>query len=432
MKPYLAVLVGLFFGLVACTPPATVPEPLATTLPAPSPTPTVLPQPTPVPASDLTTLTLWVPDVLSGETPGEFHPVLLSQIEAFSRDHADIQIQLLMKKSREAGGVYNLLSTTYSAAPAVLPDLVILQHADLREAARNGFVVAFSQEEIAEEVYAFARDAVTIDERAYGLPYLSEMQHAVYATPLGVSESLTWTSILTGGYSLLFPIAPALGLADDFLVGAYQGSGGKVMDADGRASLDRVHLEELYRFMAVMVEAGLVDRERLAALGDARACWELFQQQVATSQTALLSAVPAGLYWSSDERLGVGTAVPTRDGQPFALARVWTLAIVSADPAHEAAAMTLARWLTGRGQVVDLAPSVAMLPTSKDSVALMRLSVDEAVFLDRLLKSAVLPPPEGVDQTVRRALQAGLDYLLTTEGATPEQAATHALTVLRR
>jgi len=29
-------------------------------------------------------------------------------------------------------------------------------------------------------------------------------------------------------------------------------------------------------------------------------------------------------------------------------------------------------------------------------------------------------------------LQAGLNFLLTTEGATPEQAATHALTVLRK
>ena len=73
-----------------------------------------------------------------------------------------------------------------------------------------------------------------------------------------------------------------------------------------------------------------------------------------------------------------------------------------------------------------------MLPPSREALALWPLAVEDAAFLEQLLSSAVLPPPRNVDQAVRRALQAGLDFLLTTEGGTPEQAATHALTVLRR
>lgn len=432
MKTRLAHIVGVLLLLTGCIVAPPSPEILPETLLTSAPTPTELPQPTPLPGSDLTTLTLWAPDVLDGETPGAGHPALLAQIEAFSRSHRNIQVQVLVKKARGAGGLYDLLSTTYAAAPAVLPDLVILSQPDLRTAAENGFVLALPPEESATSVFPFAQEAVIFEGRSYGLPFLSEVQQMVYTSRLDVAAPLSWTTVLTGGYSLLFPIAPATGLADDFLLGAYLGSGGQVADAEGRPLLDRPHLEELYRFIEVMVEAGLVARARLAALPNAAACWEAFQQGVGPLSGTTLSVVPAGAYWTQAERVGTPAWTPTREGQPFALAQVWALAVVSAQPAHEQAAFQLARWLTARGQVADLSVAVAMLPPSREALELWPLSTEEAAFLERLLTVAVLPPPKGVDATVRRALQAGLDFLLTTDEATPEQAATHALTVLRK
>ncbi len=432
MKNRLMLMVGVLTILSGCMSVSPSPESSSTALPLPSPTSTVLPQPTPLPASNLTTLTLWVPDVLGGEMPGEAHAALLSQIDGFSRSHANVQVQVLVKKAQGAGGLYDLLSTTYSAAPAVLPDLVVLEHTDLRAAAENGFVLPLPPEETIASVFPFAQEAVVIEGRAFGLPFLSELVQTAYVASLGVAAPLSWTTVLTGGYSMLFPLSPAADLADDFLLGAYLGSGGEVMDGEGRPLLDRSHLEELYRFMGVMSDAGLLNRARLATLSDAQACWELFQQEQLIPGNTILSAVPAGQYWSSVERVGTAAWVPTRDGLPFALAKVWALAVVSTEPAHEMAALELGLWLNARGQVADLSPAVKMLPASQEALALWPLSADEASFLDRLLTSTVLPPPKGVDQTVRRALQAGLNYLLTTQAATPEQAATHALTVLRK
>ncbi|HRU94173.1 MAG TPA: hypothetical protein P5195_02935, partial [Anaerolineae bacterium] len=170
----------------------------------------------------------------------------------------------------------------------------------------------------------------------------------------------------------------------------------------------------------------------LATLPDSRACWETFQTEAVQSNRPLLSAVPAGVYWSSAARVGAASWAPTRDGQPFALAEVWSLALVSTDFAHEDAALQLARWLNERGQAADLSLAVAMLPPSRETLALWPLSTEGVAFLEQLLPATVLSPPPTVDQPVRRALQAGLNFLLTTEGATPEQAATHALTVLRK
>ncbi|OQA23408.1 MAG: hypothetical protein BWY63_00265 [Chloroflexi bacterium ADurb.Bin360] len=432
MNIRLVLMVGGLMLLSGCSLVTPTPEAPSATPFQPSPTPTALPRPTPLPASDLTTLTLWVPDVLSGEAPGEVHATLLSQINAFSRSHSNIQVQVLMKKAEGSGGLYDLLSTTYSAAPAVLPDLVILNHTDLRAAAENGFIVALPSEEATMTVYPFASEAVVIGGRAYGLPFLSQMAHTVYTPLPEVGAPLSWTTVLTGGYSLLFPLAPASGLADDFLMGAYLGSGGQVLDAEGRPLLDRPHLEELYRFVGVMAEAGLLDRERLVTLADAQTCWELFQQEGATVTRPLLSTVPAGLYWSATERVGLAAWTPTHEGRPFALAKVWSLAIVGNEPAHELAALELARWLNARGQVADFSKAIGMLPLSQEALALWTLSAEDSAFLERLLNSTVLPPPKSVDQTVRRALQAGLDFMLNTDAATPEQAATYALTVLRK
>ncbi|OQB01891.1 MAG: maltose ABC transporter periplasmic protein [Chloroflexi bacterium ADurb.Bin222] len=432
MKIRLMLVVTVLWGLTACANVPSSPIMPPATSPTPSPTPPALPRPTPLPGSDLTTLTLWVPDVLSGETAGEAHPLLLAQIEAFSRQHTNIQVQVLVKKAQGAGGLYDLLSTAFSAAPVVLPDLVILEHDDLRAAAKNGFVVALPPDELTDSIFPFASDAVTFDERVYGLPFLSEVSQAVYTPRLDVAAPLSWTKVLTGGYALLFPTAPAADLADDFLLEIYQGSGGQVADAEGRPLLDRPHLEELYRFMAVMVEAGLLDSTRLATLPDARACWETFQTEAVQSNRPLLSAVPAGVYWSSVARVGAASWAPTRDGQPFALAEVWSLALVSTDSAHEDAALQLAHWLNEGGQAADLSLAVAMLPPSQEALALWPLSTEGVAFLEQLLPATVLSPSPTVDQPVRRALQAGLNFLLTTEDATPEQAATYALTVLRK
>lgn len=426
MKTLTCISLLCLFLLGGCVLAPATPTALPEPLPVASPTPTVAPQPTPIPASNLTTLTLWVPELLDGEVRGEGHEVLRAQLEAFSRSHRNIQVQVLVKKAQGPGGLYDLLSTTYIAAPAVLPDLIVLHHQDLRTAADNGFILALPPVEGLVTEFPFAREAVTFAEQRYGWPYLADVQQMAYRPQIESMPPLSWTLVLTGGYSLLFPLAPPAGLADDFLLGTYVGSGGQVIDAEGRPLLDRSHLEEVYRFIAVMMEAGLLNPAQLATYPNARACWEAFQQG-----TGRLSVVPAGVYWTQ-EREGLPAWVPTREGQPFGLGQIWALAVVSTEPARETAAVQLAQWLTARGQVADLAAAVGLLPPGTDSLALWPLALEDTAFLEQLLAATVLPPPKSVDQTVRRALQAGLDFLLNTEGATPEQAATHALTILRK
>lgn len=410
-------------NVVMSTPTPTVPPPS----PTPSPTPEILPSPTPTPVPALTTLTLWVPDLLapSEETQAD---VLMEQIAAFMQVNWDIQVRVLVKTPTGPGGLYNLLSTASVAAPDVLPDLIMLRDADLQAAAEGDFIRPLPELDAGVPGgYPFTTEATTFAGATYGLPFLTEIEQMVYNPRVATTAPLSWTAVLTGGYSLLFPAAPVTGLADDALLGAYLGTGGDIVDAAGKPLLERVHLEEFYRFLKSLMDAGLLDPERVMQLPDAAACWDAYQQGLGT-----LSVVPAGAYWATVDRPGMPGWFPTPGGEPESLAHLWSLALVSADPGQQEAALSLAAWLTEPARVADLSQAVALLPASGEPLALWTLAPEDIDFLDTLLMTARPAFPPSVAQPVRRALQAGVQLLLEEEGTTPERAATRALTILRK
>ncbi len=419
-----ALLLTSGCNVIMSTPTPTVPLPS----PTPSPIPEVLPSPTPTPAPALTTLTLWAPDLLDPYAEETQADLLMEQIAAFMQANWDIQVQVLVKTPTGPGGLYALLSTASVAAPDVLPDLIMLRDADLQAAAEGGFIHPLPEIDAgAPGGYPFTTEATTFAGATYGLPFLTEIEQMVYNPRVATTTPLSWTAVLTGGYSLLFPAAPVTGLADDALLGAYLGTGGDIVDDEGEPMLERVHLEELYRFLKSLMDAGLLEPEHVTQLPDAAACWDAYQQGWGT-----LSVVPAGMYWATPDRPGMSGWFPTPGGEPESLAHLWSLALVSADPGQQEAALALAAWLTAPERVAELSQVVALLPTSGESLALWTLAPEDLDFLDTLLMAARPVFPSSVAQPVRRALQAGVQLLLEEEDTTPEQAATHALTVLRK
>ena len=432
MKVRYSLFLGIFLCslLVGCTlgAPSSENAPSPTLVSSPTPT-AVIPTPTSLASHGLITLTLWVPDFLdpySEDSPGG--ALFLEQIQAFSELNPDVQVEVLVKKGSGPGGLYNLLSTAYTVAPSVLPDLIVLDSRDLQSAAEKELLQPLSAFDAAvARSFPFMKQESQFDAQSYGVPFLTEVDHMVYTPKVSAASPVSWTAVLSGSYSMLFPVAPADSLADDALLAMYLGSAGVVTDEQGNPLLERASLEELYRFFDAMLETGLLDPVRSFGLGDATVCWEAYQQRL-----GMLSSVPAGVYWAEDSRLGMPSWVPTRDGDPAALAHSWLFAVVAAEPERQDAATRLTLWLTAPERVADVSRAVKLLPASLEAVALWPLSPDEAQFLDTFLMAAEAPLPPKVAQPVARALQSGLDMLLKGEGTTPEEAATHALTVLRK
>jgi len=308
-----------------------------------------------------------------------------------------------------------------------VPDLIILNPYDLQSAAKEGYLQPLSATPLkAKEFFPFAWTPGPYVTTTYGIPLVVQADHMVYRQGASATPPFSWTDVLTGGYTLLFPAAPVDGLADNTVLAAYLGAGGAVVDENGKAKLDRQALEQLYRFFAEMKSRNLINIERVLSFPDAAACWATYQQEIGR-----LSAVPAGTYWSNPPQGSLPGWMPTPTGQPIAIGRVWSMALVSQDPFRQNAALKLLEWLTAPEQVADLTRATRLLPAQYDAIELWGLSPEETTFLTELLEGTVLSLPPAIDTAVRRALQAGLTAILQDEVETPEEAATYALATLR-
>lgn len=428
LEKWFCPLLGLMVILAGCA----LFRPLASS-PTPSPTATFSPLPTPSPtattmlAPPFVILDIWVPDFLNpyDETTGA--AVLNEQLAEFTDIYPDIQVQVVVKKASGAGGLYGLLSAAYPVAPAVLPDLIILNQSDLGAAIEGELVQPLEPYPVdLSSFFPFSVNGLQKDEKTYGIPFVVQADQMVYRSGISAAPPFSWTDVLTSGYSLLFPAGPADGSADDALLAIYLGSGGKVIDEQGKPTLDRAVLEQLYRFFGEMANRNLLNSERALGLADAQSCWNLYQQGIGR-----LSAVPAGVYWTAPSKNNLPTWPPTLHGQPAAIAHTWSLALATDDPFRQEAALQLALWLTSPRQVADLTRSTLLLPSRIQAVEQWGLLPEEVTFLQRWLGSATPALPAHIDLPVRRALQAGLRGLLSQEVKTPEDAATYALTNLR-
>lgn len=423
------LLVGCDLNMMSTsTATPTVSEPVMVDS-TPSPTLEVSPTPTSAPFTGLTTITLWVPDFMPLYNEAGEATYLMEQIEAFNQTNRSIQVDVLVKKSTGPGGLYDLLETGSQAAPEVIPDLLLLNETDLRKAANAALVQPMPESiTVPTSTYSLAIEATQQPTVSYGVPFLMDIEQTVYNPRVALTAPLSWTSVLSGGYSLLFPAAPPNDLADDALIAAYLGSGGTIVDEAGEPFLDRAILEDLYGFFGDLRTEESINVQLVSELPDAAACWEAYQERQGT-----LSVVPAAEYWSAENRVDAPGWIPTADGTPYGLAHFWSVALVTQDPVRQDAALRLIAWLKEPERLALASQQMVMLPTSRETLALWGLLPEDLDFIDTLLTTAALPPLiEEIDRPVRRALQAGLVVMLGESPATPEQAAAQALTVLRK
>ena len=430
MNIYRLSLLGIILAVV-CSGCGWLPTSEPPRAPTPTDAPTSTPEPTPAPTAtplpSIATLTLWVPDFLNPHEDATGAAVVHEQLAAFGLIQPDIQVQIIVKKASGAGGLYNMLSAAYTAAPTILPDLIILSQHDLNMAADAGYLQPLDATLVrTADFFPFVRISDPAVTTTYGVPFVIKAEQTAYRQNVAATPPLAWTDVLTGGYSLLLPAGPADGLASDTLLAAYIGAGGETTDESGRPKLNRAALEQLYRFIAEMLDNQLIDVERVSNLPDATACWELYQQGIGH-----LSVVPAGLYWRTPLQDSLPGWAPTPSGTPITIGHVWSMAMVSRDPYRQRAALKLLEWLTTPEQVADLTRSTHLIPARFHAIELWDLFPNETAFLQQLFNNAIPSLPPNVDTPVRRALQAGLTAILNAEVETPEAAAAFALNSLR-
>ncbi len=413
---------------------AAVPSPMPTPDAWPTPSPTAggeTPTATPTGASTgplVVTLNLWLPEDLSpyGEDPAA--SLLLQRLEEFRQAYPGLQVQVTVKRAEGRGGLLDFLRTASAAAPAVLPDLVVLDVDDFRVAAQAGLVQPLDGlllDELLADGFPFAGELGQVGGQAMGLPLAVDLEHAAYAPALVGEMPVSWTAVLSLSAPFAFPAAGQDGRIADATLAQYLGAGGRLTDGQGNPQLEAEPLTAVLDFYARASAAGVVSPTVVLSLADADACWALLQ-----NGQAGVAVVDAHRFWT--ERLpGLAPApLPSRDGRPVALVTGgWLLAVVTSDPQRQQQAMGLMEWLLEPSFAAAWTEALGYLPAGRGALAAWAVTGAERDTLAAVLESAHPPLAPPLREAVGAPLQVALESVLRGRRGPAEAAATAAQAV---
>jgi len=372
------------------------------------------------------TLKLWLPPELYpyGEGPGA--DTLARQLSDFNDAYPDLQVQVTQKVAHGRGGLLDFMRTSQEAAPSVLPDLVVLDSADLEAAASAGLIQPLDDvisQSAMDASFPFATAMGQVEGRAMGVALGADMQHLAYRTELFDSPPVSWTQVISASATFLFPGGGYDGRVNDATLIQYLAAGGKLTDAEGEPTLDEGVLIDVFNFYSRCITNTVIAPTSVLTSTHVDQVWERFK-----AGEGGMTVVRAGRYWREAESGATMAAapIPTRGGQPLSIARGWALAVVVDDPARQELAMLLFNWLTDAGQSAQWTRAAGYLPSTSSALRLWSISDEERAMLRGLLETAVPAPRAEVMGAVGPPMQEALQAVLRG-WETPAEAAADAV-----
>ncbi len=423
-RGWLGAVLGLIVLLATtCTPPAAPsPSPLPPSPTPPLPTPT----PSPMPGPPIAPLTLWLPEDLNPYGDGPGADLLARHLAEFQATHPDIQVQVIVKKSRGRGGLLDFLRTARAAAPSVLPDLIVLDEADLQVAAQAGLIQpldALLPDGWSTDLFPFATDLGRVGDQTFGLALTAELEHLAYTPDLLEAPPLSWNDVLSATVPLFFPAAGQNESASDFTLIQYLGAGGRLVDAEGKPAIEEEPLAAVLDFYAQATATGVISPLLVLSLGDAEACWARLQAEGG------IAVVNSRRFWTEGDGKAEPAPIPTRDGRPIALAEGWVIALVTANPEAQQRAMALATGLLEPGWYGAWTQATGYLPVTRSGLASWNIPRARQETVGAILEGARGPIPAALRSRVGPPIQAAVEAVLQGRRGPREAAALAAQAV---
>lgn len=385
--------------------------------------PTVTPTPTRDPAPMITTLELWLPEELDpyGESPGA--NVMAQQLSDFSRVYPDLQVDVVVKKAHGRGGLLDFLRTAREAAPSVLPDLMIMDAADLKAVAGSNLIQPLEDSDAssaADDRFPFASAMGQVDGQTMGFIVGVDMQHLAYRRDLLASPPISWTDVISAPAPYIFPAGGYDDTINDATLIQYLGAGGKLTDPDGNPWLDEEVLVSVFDFYSQCVTHTVIAPTQVLTLTHVDQAWEQFK-----ADTSGMTAVRAGRYWLEVSEDFAAAPIPTRSGRAFSIARGWALTLVTDDPNRQESVMLLFDWLTASEHNAQWTRATGYLPGTYSALRLWELPDEDLAVLRGIMEGAVPPPRPDLMTVIGPAMQEALTDVLRGY-ATPQEAAAAA------
>jgi ABC-type glycerol-3-phosphate transport system substrate-binding protein len=386
-------------------------EPFLASLTPPTPTSVATQEATPMPAKTLTA-TVPAPDtapVLRLWLPPEFDPaaqnasarLLQRRLTEFEAQHPGLEIEVRIKDAEAEGDIVDVLSLTSTAAPATLPDLIMLSRPDLEAAATRGLLhpidgLSTSLED--PNWYGYAQQLGRVQNTGYGLPFAGNALVLVYYPELGTI--VTWEDILKTRSRLVFPAGNIQGLVG---LSLYASAGGKVLDAQGLPTLE----EEALKRALTLVQDGISKNVFPPSLVNVST--EAQVLQIYRTGSANLGIIWILDYDTSSD--GAVTPLPGIAEAPFSYATGWLWALAGSKPENQQMAVELAEYLVAEEFIGEWTGAAGYLPTRPSTVA------EDDRTLVAVIESAHPAPSNEVQAVLGPLMQEALTRVLSGESA---------------
>lgn len=378
-----------------------------------APPPTLISPPAPTgesPESAIPVVRIWTTETFSPSSDVPGGETLIEQLAAFDEAHPEIEVEVLVKRLRGPGGMLAYLRSAPPVAPAILPDIVLLDREALVVAASEGLIAPLDNlvdQRVRGELFPVAASLGMVENRLVGLPYMLEIQHTIYRTTVFAEPPVGFDDVLEGAAPFFFA-AGTVGGVNQTTLAQYLAAGGITANADGTPVLDPGALRLVLTFYSVARENQRLD-PAVFQMTDAGQVWTLYD-----NRQAHLAAITSTLYLShrADLRNSAVSWIPSADGRPFALATGWLWALATSDPDRQQAAMAVLDYLMEPANHGTYAAAVGWLPSQRAALAVWGDADPYAAFSNTLLNAAQPLPDAAALGLVGEAIQQSVENVL--------------------
>jgi len=375
------------------------------------------------------TLIVWLAPGITNNLEAPGGRILSEQIQAFSANHPDIQMEISLKQPTGPGGTLSYLRTGRTVAPSMLPDLIVLPGDQLKAAAAEELIFPLTDllsQESMDDLFSAARSISRVEDVTYAYPAaLTGLDHMVYnSATITNTIPMRWEEMIAlDNASLAIPGAGTPGgkLALQF----YYASGGRLSEEGDLTSLDSgILTNSLSQISRARLE-GMIPAESigLTTIGEA---WTYF---TSGSTTSTITEAQQYLSVVDSEQDFNFAQIPGIERPLTPLLKGWVWAISTPDPTRQDLAAELLNWLIAGPNMGEWTLAAKLLPVRRSAFEQWPAENDYIQFLIGELERANTLPAT-VDNRVLTSLSTAV-YDILSLAQTPQAAASEVIADLQ-
>ncbi len=372
-------------------------------------------QSTPTPEPPPTDLVIWLPPEMNPNGVGTAAELLKTKLDAFSIANDNIEIIVRIKNASGAGGLLDALTATSAAAPAGLPDLILLPRKDLETAAVKSLVYPLdSLTKIVDEAdwYPYAQDMALIQGVIYGIPLSGDALAMVYDPERIKSLPEDWNALVEGNAEVLFA-------ADDsqsaLTTALYLAAGGAVQDNQRRPTLIAEPLALVLKSYKQGVTSAVFLEQTLTLQSESQV-WQAYQSGQAGA------AIVSVTRYLQDGQASMSLApLPPIAEINLTTGTGWLLAVPTPNAERQALAVSLAESLVEPAFMSEWASASGKLPTRPSALESWQPN-ELRIILNQISMMAVVQPSTTIISSIGPILRDATIQVLR-ELVEPSQAA---------